>query len=112
MTQLIAGGALGRGEALPSVRDLAQSLRINPATVAKAYQRLADQGILVTRRGEGTFVADDPPAMRAGERRQRLVEAAMRLASVAEALEAERAEAHGALDEALRALHRGDKEKV
>ena len=111
VTQLVASGALGRGAAIPSVRDLAQSLRINPATVVKAYQRLADQGILITRRGEGTFVADDPPAMRAAERRARLAEAAIRLASVAETLGVEHQEAHGALDEALRALQRGDKEK-
>ena len=68
---LVASGALRPGDAVPSVRDLARELRINPNTVAKAYQRLVDAGILETRRGEGTFVAERPPAMPAGEKARR-----------------------------------------
>ena len=54
---LVASAALRPGEAVPSVRDLARDQRVNPNTVAKAYQRLADEGVLAVRRGEGTFVA-------------------------------------------------------
>ncbi|HEY0787917.1 MAG TPA: GntR family transcriptional regulator, partial [Thermoanaerobaculia bacterium] len=53
--RLVALGAFKPGTAVPSVRELAQRLRINPATVAKAYQRLTDAGVLAVRRGEGTF---------------------------------------------------------
>jgi GntR family transcriptional regulator len=60
---LVASGALRPGDPLPSVRDLAREQRINPNTVAKAYQRLAEAGVLESRRGEGTFVAERPPAM-------------------------------------------------
>ena len=60
---LVASGALRPGDALPSVRDLAREQRINPNTVANAYQRLADAGVVEARRGEGTFVAERPPAM-------------------------------------------------
>src|SRR5512134_1977694 len=80
---LVASGALRPGDAIPSVRDLAREQRINPNTVAKAYQRLVEAGVLETRRGEGTFVAERPPALAAGERERVLAEAASRYASFA-----------------------------
>ena len=64
--RLVASGALSPGAAIPSVRDLAKELRVNPATVSKAYQRLSDANVLTVRRGEGTFVADDPPSLTKG----------------------------------------------
>jgi GntR family transcriptional regulator len=91
--QLVAAGALGPGEAMPSVRDLARSERINPNTAAKAYQRLVEAGVLETRRGEGTFVAERPPAMPAAERARTLKDGALRYASLAVNLGATRAEA-------------------
>ena len=62
--RLVASGALRPGSPVPSVRELSLELRVNPATVAKAYQRLTQAGVLAMRRGEGTFVADSPPARR------------------------------------------------
>ena len=100
MRHLVASGALRPGDALPSVRDLAREQRINPNTVAKAYQRLAEAGILETRRGEGTFVAERPPAMPAAERARLLREGATRLATLAVNLGATRAEAVSALQAA------------
>ena len=90
---LVASGALRPGEAVPSVRDLAREQKINPNTVAKAYQRLVDGGILETRRGEGTFVAERPPALPAAERARVLREGALRFATVAANLGASRSEA-------------------
>lgn len=58
--QLVGRGALARGERLPSVRDLAVRLRVNRNTVAKAYAHLEGDGVLETRKGEGTFVAAAP----------------------------------------------------
>jgi GntR family transcriptional regulator len=83
LRRLIASGALTPGAPVPSVRDLARDLKINPATVAKAYQRLADAGVLAVKRGEGTFVADAPPAMTRSERARILRESADRYATVA-----------------------------
>ena len=57
LKQLIAANKLKAGERLPAVRQLAQSLDINPGTVAKAYQLLERQGIVISRRGGGTVVA-------------------------------------------------------
>ena len=55
--RLVASGTLAPGAAVPSVRDLARDLRVNPATVSKAYQRLTDAGVLEVRRGDGTYVS-------------------------------------------------------
>ena len=78
---------------MPSVRDLARAERINPNTVAKAYQRLVEAGVLETRRGEGTFVAERPPSIPAAERTRALREGATRYASLAVDLGATRGEA-------------------
>jgi len=81
--RLVAARVLPPSAPVPSVRELAKSLRVNPATVAKAYQRLVDAGVLVVRRGEGTYVADAPPAVSAGERRRSLRDGAERYGALA-----------------------------
>jgi GntR family transcriptional regulator len=90
---LVASGTLGPGDPLPSVRDLAREQRVNPNTVAKAYQRLAEGGILETRRGEGTFVAERPPAMPAAEKARLVREGAVRYSTLAVNLGLTQAEA-------------------
>ncbi len=97
---LVASGALRPGDTLPSVRDLARDQRVNPNTVAKAYQRLVEAGILETRRGEGTFVAERPPAMPAAEKARILQEGATRYSTLAVNLGATRAEAVSTLQAA------------
>jgi GntR family transcriptional regulator len=54
----IALGRLLTGEKLPTVRQLAGLLAINPNTIAKAYRQLEQEGIIVTRPGAGAFIAD------------------------------------------------------
>ena len=102
--RLVASGALLPGGAVPSVRELAGDLKINPATVAKAYQRLADAGVLAVRRGEGTFVADQPPAMPRGEKSRLLKDAAGRYAALAASLGSTRDEAENELSAAWKRL--------
>lgn len=91
--RLVASGALSAGAPIPSVRDLARDLRVNPATVAKAYQRLADHGILAVRRGEGTYVAEEPPTLSRQERDRILQDGAARYATLAASIGASRNEA-------------------
>ena len=62
---MILDGVLGEGDPLPSVRTVAADHRVNPLTVLKAYQQLADERIVEKRRGIGMFV-------RAGVRQQLL----------------------------------------
>ncbi len=64
----VAASELRAGELLPSVRELAGRLRINPATVVQAYRELEDQGFVEMRQGAGTFVRDVAPDRRATER--------------------------------------------
>jgi GntR family transcriptional regulator len=64
----IAGGELRVGDALPSVRQLAGELRINPNTVAQAYRELEREGLTFVQRGQGTFVADVGPERLSDER--------------------------------------------
>lgn len=54
----VAGGLLNPGEKLPSVRDLAVTLAINPNTVSKAYSTLEIEGIIEIRKGMGTFISE------------------------------------------------------
>jgi len=55
----IAVGELKVGQQLPSVRDLAQQVVVNPNTVQKAYVELEREGYVATQRGMGTFVSGD-----------------------------------------------------
>jgi GntR family transcriptional regulator len=105
---LVARGALASGSAVPSVRDLARDLQVNPATVFKAYQRLTDAGVLTVRRGEGTFVAATPPPMSDTGRSERLNQEAVRFASLAVTLGASREEAVAVLEAAWRSLKDGN----
>jgi len=68
----IAAGAFKTGDKLPTVRQLAVDLSINPNTVAKAYHELEIREILVTQMGTGTFIADKKIEISKGERRQML----------------------------------------
>jgi len=104
--RLVASGALKPGAAVPSVRDLARELSINPATVAKGYQRLVDAGILAVKRGEGTFVADKPPVPARGERDRELEAGATRYASLAVTLGAPSDEAVEHVKASLKMLRR------
>ena len=52
-------GSLGPEDPLPSVRELASGLRVNPRTVSQAYSELEREGVVHVRHGKGTFVAPD-----------------------------------------------------
>jgi GntR family transcriptional regulator len=69
-----ASGALQSGEALPSIRPLAEELRVNRNTVAKAYSELENMGVVETQPGRGCFVKDNHAALRKDVRRKLLTE--------------------------------------
>jgi DNA-binding transcriptional MocR family regulator len=64
----IAGGRLGPGERLPTVRELATALAVSPATVAAAYKDLGQRGLISANRRRGTVVASQPPLRVRGAR--------------------------------------------
>lgn len=104
LRRFVGSGSLRPGTLLPSVRDMAKDLRVNPATVVKAYQRLTDAGLLEVRRGEGTFVAESPPKPGESEVRRALADGAHRYAGLTLSLGAGREEAGEALSRAFDAF--------
>jgi GntR family transcriptional regulator len=75
----VAAGMLEAGTLIPSVRELAQQLRVNPNTVARAFQELENDGVVTARRGRGMEVTERAPAA-CKARRQEIVRARIRQA--------------------------------
>src|SRR6516162_5005556 len=70
----IASGALTAGDQLPTVRQLAVDLAINPNTVMRAYRELELGGLLETHQGTGTFIAQKKLAKDRAERDRQLAQ--------------------------------------
>ena len=68
----IATGVLGLGYQLPTVRQVAVDLAINPNTVMRAYRELEIRGVLDTQQGTGTFIAAQQPQVESDDRARRL----------------------------------------
>ena len=96
--RMIATRALRVGDAAPSVRKLAQELCVTPATVERAYRDLIERGVLVSKRGRGTYVCAN--ARPVSDREKVLEEAATRFAELARNLGAPLDEANHELDAA------------
>jgi len=68
----ILSGEIGIGEQLPSVRELAQKLRVNPLTISKCYGYLEAEKVLERRRGVGVFVSASTTTITSRKRAERL----------------------------------------
>ena len=68
----IALGRTVQGDRLPTVRQLASSLTINPNTIAKAYRQLEQEGVIATKAGAGAFVACSDPGLTKSVKRRRV----------------------------------------
>ncbi len=110
--RMISLGALKPGDSVPSVRELAKSLRVNPNTVARVYQHLTENGVLAVRRGEGTYVADSPAVPKKSETQEKLRDAATSYAGAAIALGAAEDEAAAELERAYGRLSREHRRKA
>ena len=55
-----ARGLYGCGDKLPSVREMAKKMRVNPNTMSRAYMELEREEFITTRRGEGSFISEEP----------------------------------------------------
>src|ERR1700761_9724332 len=72
----IASGSLTAGDQLPTVRQLAVDLEINPNTVMRAYRELELGGMLETHQGTGTFISNKKPEKKTAERDRQLTQMA------------------------------------
>lgn len=64
----VAAGIAGAGHQLPSIRELAQNLHVNPTTIVKAYTELEHEGVIEMKHGKGAFVAEAGAGRRMSER--------------------------------------------
>ena len=70
----VAKGTAAPGERLPSVRELARELAINPNTLVRAYEVLEHDGVIVRRQGAGCFLSDRGSDLAMAERRKQLLD--------------------------------------
>ena len=73
----VATGRLKPGEQLPTVRELATDLRVNPNTVARAYDQLDIDNVITTQQGRGTYVRERPDDAHLARVRQEQLKAMM-----------------------------------
>ena len=71
--ELILKKTIGEGEAVPSIRQVATDLSVNPLTVTKAYQSLVDAGIVEKKRGLGMYVKDGARAELLAQERKKFL---------------------------------------
>jgi len=77
----VASGSLSAGDQLPTVRQLAVDLAINPNTVLRAYRELEIGGLLETHQGTGTFISSKKPEKNSAERDRQLGQMAQEFAA-------------------------------
>ena len=90
--QAILAKRLLPGDKLPTIRSLAIELKINPNTIAKAYNELEIRGIVVTQVGSGTYVSDKEIDMAENERQKKIEESLARFLREMDALGVSRSE--------------------
>jgi GntR family transcriptional regulator len=95
----IAAGSLHPGDQLPTVRQLAVDLAINPNTVVRAYRELEIRGVLSTQPGTGTFLTGKKPSANGEDRPRRLAQLCGELLAKAGAEGIELSEIIGYLNE-------------
>lgn len=99
----LADGRLACGDRLPTVRQLAVDLKVNPNTVARAYQELEIRGVVNTQMGTGTFIGSEKVEIPEAERARMLDRICMELLS--------RASAYGfTLRDVIESLQRRERE--
>ncbi|MCW5559578.1 MAG: GntR family transcriptional regulator [Verrucomicrobiae bacterium] len=76
----VAGATLRPGDQIPSIRELAAALAVNPTTVVKAYTELEREGVIEKRHGKGAFIASEAPSLTQAEQEDALRRSARQLA--------------------------------
>jgi len=102
-----ASGSLQPGDRLPSVRELARELAVNQNTVLRVYDKLAGEGFIEQRHGDGTFVAPQLPKRQLKAQQAVVQEALRRAAALGAELGLSRKQLHDMLDDVLHAHEKG-----
>lgn len=97
----IVSDLLKHDEKLPSVRDVAQRLRVNPNTVARAYYEMERDGIVYTRRGQGTFVSALGNKSKTREKKRLLTEVIDQVVQTARSLNMDKKQIRRLFDDVL-----------
>jgi GntR family transcriptional regulator len=100
----VARGDLQAGDKLPSVRELASDLAINPNTVVRAYDLLTRDGVVVRRQGAGCFITGKTSSLNVQARRRQLTDLVQRAVTETFHLGFTAAEVRTAFEESLAAL--------
>lgn len=106
--EAVAAGEYAQGDKLPSVRELARELTINPNTVSRAYERLEGEGVILRRQGAGCFVAEQRSTTTSRERKRQLAADMRRLVTDAFHRGSSPEELNDALARELKRLHYPD----
>ncbi len=101
---LISSGKLKPGDLLPSVRDVAGRLQINPMTVSKAYSKLQDAGVVELQRGQGIRILAGEPVGTVRQRQAQLKPLAEQLLAKAHQLNLTREQIQAVLDPLIKGI--------
>ena len=107
----VAGGTLRAGDALPSIRELASRLAVNPSTIVKAYSELSHDGVIELRQGKGAFISNGSRKISPAEMKRTLRSQARKLAVEAKQMGMTRQLAIDLLEEEMEALEKGTGEE-
>jgi GntR family transcriptional regulator len=88
----VASGELSPGQRLPSIRELAKQLKINPRTVVKSYEELRAAGLAVMRQGQGVFITENQALASAKTRQKTIADLTRRMFSEAMRIGADKEE--------------------
>jgi GntR family transcriptional regulator len=97
----VARGEMKEGEQLPSVRELARELSVNPNTIVRAYELLTQEGVVVRRQGAGCFITGRSSALDGRHRRRQLGDLLSRAVTEAFHLGFDADEVRAAVEQAL-----------
>jgi len=101
---LVVSGKLQPGEKLPSIRELAKKLRINPTTVTRIYSELSSDGVITLRQGQGAFVSTQSVQLPKAEIRRRVGRLAQSMLVEGLRLGLKRAEIDKVIDDEFRRI--------
>jgi GntR family transcriptional regulator len=88
----VASGELSPGQRLPSIRELAKQLKINPRTVVKSYEELRAAGLAVMRQGQGVFITENQALASVKTRQKTIADMTRRMFSEAMRIGADKEE--------------------